>query len=805
MAKDFTRGDLERTSYDSWMPSLASTMRSWSQEDEEIVKSLEAQSRNPGGGEEWTGDGGQAAQDKAHALGVPMLGLADTRDAAADLVEQAYPVFVENRQKVLDQVGEIEKPVTLILGNEHHYDLKQLVRVTDDWRIEATPEAEAVVANAPVEDKDDLVQRIQQMGAQDAVDLGQRLQAFKDADDTWTRQLVDAVHLQDAVDNPAQDEDPLLGVTAEQARAAALAYADGTADEETRKRVEAAMQLSQRESEQLAAGQPTQLTPQQSAVLQVMQQQLGGKSSAEIKALADKYGPNGGKALGNALEMMGNSNVRAFPPGGTGPVWQGGMDKLPEKVRDTVTQTKASWDKVGYSPDIGDVYGLNLSHGQDMQDLCAVLGASDPGARQGTALDQAVADRAREVLHTQQHPPDGPFDNVQTGGGSQDPAIQAMLGVVAPDHQVVHDELRGPKGQEFLDDLTHNKWTDDGNAAGAFLNQGQNADAGGHQGQLSGESERTIANYFASHPELNKQDGHTFGENNPGLAEGAAKGLAPYIGDLTGSPLAHHGDSFGQHFDSDTDHNSGLSPNAKEVIALLSSDDRLPSPENPTGGGAAILKEAMNRHEVQLLGAMAEAEHRGDQRAAQKYLEGAERTQAIVDRGIYDGLVDHYHNADKAAAQAYAVKSAVWDSGKGALSLAMKEFAPGLSLIASPVLDSVNSPLKSMLLGDAPGATSTGTFPHQDPVQFKSMVAQALYANHPETQNPLIAPDGHVYSQAEWQNLPHPPGTHPDDYSMELDKLLDQMNKGMDFPNLTRDAGQIYSDTANNNGKPPGK
>ncbi|MGL6234946.1 MAG: hypothetical protein ACRC20_06340 [Segniliparus sp.] len=641
----------------------------------------------------------------------------------------------------------------------------------------------------------DVAERVQKRIEARADTEAKLQQAAKDCEeaiDTCARAMTDGLDI-------ASAEAPVLaGLNKAQAEQDAQDVRDGkTLTPEQQQRIDAATQLSQEQWTALSEGRDAELSPAQMQYIRALNRALDGKSTGEIKALADKLGV--GPQLGNALELAGNEHVVStlpkLGPDGKPAAYErtkGGIEQLPSKAREAVTQAGARWEQVGgnsHQPQMR----LDVEHGRDLNDLNALLQQSDEQVRQNSALDGALADRAKEIQHLAANPPKDQFGQsvMVTGQEQSDQVVQNLLRTVAPDHEVVHDQLRGADGQALLSDLTHYRWSDGGSAAGAFLDQGANADVAGHQGVLAGQSERTVADYFAAHPELNQWGGHTFGETNPALAQSAAHGLAPYFGDLTGSQLATHASTFGGGFDADDAYEKGLSPHAKQLLATLSTDDT----------AATTLKDAANQEEKSLLDKMAQAHNNGDPQGAKEYLQTAERTRALSDRGLYDAMEARYGNTDEAAKHEYAVKSTAWDTLKSVVGTGAKA-VPGIGTALGVGLDVANPAMKAWFLGDAPAAHMPPAPPHENPVVFKTMVAQALLTTNPDLGqgNKVVAPDGHILSEDDWQDK-HGGRSNANraEYKAELGRLLEDLATG--YSSLTDDVHGTYNDTANNNGQ----
>ncbi len=139
------------------------------------------------------------------------------------------------------------------------------------------------------------------------------------------------------------------------------------------------------------------------------------------------------------------------------------------------------------------------------------------------------------------------------------------------DHQIVHDHLlgtHGDDGDDFLHDVNHMYWTDDGKAAGSLFSWTNEAHAGPEADIASATAEK-YAQYIGSHKdELMNLPGMpgemTLGQVNPELVKGYAHGLTPYMADIASISGGNPDDNFGF-----LDPANSERPNAKGLFSVL--------------------------------------------------------------------------------------------------------------------------------------------------------------------------------------------------------------------------------------------
>ncbi len=256
-----------------------------------------------------------------------------------------------------------------------------------------------------------------------------------------------------------------------------------------------------------------ELTAEQSAYLSEMQSQQHDMSVKDLKSAEERLGDKG-HVVGDSWQLLSNDDVPRSA-GKFDEQQKGGFDRLPQSVQDAVK-----------SPGVfGD---------QQMKDIAAIVKDGNPALQQGTELDREMIRKADRMM-------DAPLFadyTGQPGDGSRpqyDVVVQDIFDSAGRDHQIVHDQLtgnHGDDGQDFLHDITHHEWNDDGKAAGGLFEWTK--DSTGPEGQIAGESAYVYADYLGTHSgELLAIDGnHQIGDVNPELVKSFAHGLEPYQEEL---------------------------------------------------------------------------------------------------------------------------------------------------------------------------------------------------------------------------------------------------------------------------------
>ena len=492
------------------------------------------------------------------------------------------------------------------------------------------------------------------------------------------------------------------------------ALQNGQLTAEQHERLVANTTLSSQQQTALDNGKLT-LPPEQMSYLQGFSRAFGEKSPAEIKAIMDKAGPDGGR-VADVFALASNPNIKTGlpdtqPPSTTNPS-SGGKYALPDgiqKVLDGPVLTPLGFGEPVHNPDgtIGlpelttastPVSGLN--------DLADVIQQGNRDLQVGSALDSGLFDKSRQLLEQSNGWPvpgnDPMADRPRWYHQLVDPTLQNMFNAVNTDDMVIHDGVTGPGGEKFLNNLTQHQWQDDGLAAGGLFDWVGESAAHDSTGRAA-ETAHALAEYTSSHSNqlLNLADtqGQSLGQVNPELTRDWARAFSPYMDDMVG---INTGDSNGLFAPLDPDGGKLEPVNTRHLMSVLYSDHPpLDQPIDPSAPQTAsqIAMESSQSHMDKMFTIAADSvtDHTaGEDNFAMK---AAGKLQGAMDLGAYDERFDATRDAATAAHEAYEMRSKVFDlvkdvvgeapggSAVGGLAGSMKDFFIG----SEPVMPGVDS------------------------------------------------------------------------------------------------------------------
>lgn len=351
---------------------------------------------------------------------------------------------------------------------------------------------------------------------------------------------------------------------AEQGSADGESLQDGELTPEELARLEENTTLPPQEQEALARGELV-LPASQMDYLNQLSRSLDGKSPAEIRAMIDKLGPNGGR-VADALQLVSNENIAvagADPdaqPGDAGFVpTRGGMQNLPSGIREAFeaplrgpTAPTAGTNEEGNPTLEWPDWYKPFPYLDEYRDVAAIVSAGDAKLQQGTALDNALLDKSEQILQNMHDAPDIAWkENIDLGQRLIDPAVQDMLSAAGRDPMAVHDALAGADGNTandgFIEDLFTHQWADNGAAAGNLLH-GTGAVPTDltdptqlFQAEQNGQTMHAVDQWAGGNSprllDVPGTDGQSLGQVNPELTRALAEANKPYIDDMLGNPL----------------------------------------------------------------------------------------------------------------------------------------------------------------------------------------------------------------------------------------------------------------------------
>jgi hypothetical protein len=422
------------------------------------------------------------------------------------------------------------------------------------------------------------------------------------------------------------------------------------------------------------------LPPEQMSYLQGFSRAFGDKTPAEIKAVMDKAGPDGGR-VADVFQLASNPNIKTGLPGTEPPSTanpaSGGKYALPEgiqKVLDGPVLTPLGYGEPTHNPDgsIGlpelktastPVAGLN--------DLADVIQRGNRDLQVGSALDSGMFEKSRQLLEQSNGWPvpgnDPMADRPRWYHQMVDPTLQNMFNAVNSDDMVIHDVVTGSGGEKFLNNLTQHQWQDDGLAAGGLFDWVGESAAHDSTGRAASTA-HALAEYTSSHSNqlLNLPDaqGQSLGQVNPELTRDWARAFSPYMDDMVGMDT---GDSNGRFAPLDPDGGNLEPVNTRHLMSVLNSDH--PSLDQPVDSNAPktasqIAMESSQAHMNKMFDMAAHSVTDSTPGENNYAMKAAGKLQAAMDLGSYDERFDATHDAATAAHESYELRSKLWDLGK---------------------------------------------------------------------------------------------------------------------------------------------
>lgn len=476
---------------------------------------------------------------------------------------------------------------------------------------------------------------------------------------------------------------------------------------------------------QQQVGQP-KLNAEQQAYLSQMQAQQKLRSVDQLKEAADR-GAKG--IMADSWQLMSNPALE-FPKTESvdgalqsdGMV-KGGFGQLPNSVQSVIQ-----------SP------GIDCH--QDLQKITDIVNSGNAGGyfQHSTDLDRGLMHKVADMMEnslwrSDDLPIDVPrpswVDEGKPPHAELERVAQDVFRAVANDHVVVHDAVTGNvtpgsefgeqfkvNGDHFMYNLTHEDWDDGGASAGAMFDWIDDS-ARGPEAQIAGETAKTLADYLGGNQGLNSLNGdntvglygtHSLGAVNPGLVQGFAEGLSPYVNNIAGTEGGIS--EFGGILDNGGAEDGTLAK-AKNLFTVLNGDPGAAEILNGAAYGQALLQDTR----------YAENPVPGETSHA---LYDSATLRALVDVGMENNHDVEDKNRAQIDAELYAAKSAAFDFGLESLQTGtVIAFPGGGGEVGSQALSELGSALKDGMIGPAPPASG-----QPEPIaRFASQRAEAEMLN----------------------------------------------------------------------------
>jgi hydrolase family protein len=429
------------------------------------------------------------------------------------------------------------------------------------------------------------------------------------------------------------------------------------------------------------------LNAEQASVLSQLQAQENGMSTYELQRAEERLGDGKGM-IGDSWQLMSNPKL-SFPktPLSVGAkqgseTVKGGFGQLPQSVQDTL-----NWN---YSPD-GPLHDRIAA-------VAKIVGDGNPGLQHGTEVDKAMLDWGARELHEEL--PNGQIMDHSALHGDR-AILDNVFSAAGRDHLRVTDLVTGSGHDQFLSDVTRNRWDDGGKAIGSLFSWTENAS--GPEAEIAGRTANSYATYLGQHAgdllKIPDGFGHvTLGQANPVLVQSFAHGLAPYIPNIAGE----HNDLsrfFGVPDSAGNQENDSW-PVAKGIFSVLSTDKSASDWFN--GAADRDMIQAQSRF------AQAVGNHVPDLINHDEDLKYAARLKGLVDVGTYNAS-----NADAIAA--YDLKKSAYEAlVKGGPFAVGALPVPGAGIVGGGA-GLLGSAMEHDIVGAQPTTPAIPDLPHAAP------------------------------------------------------------------------------------------
>ncbi|EFV14538.1 hypothetical protein [Segniliparus rugosus] len=665
---------------------------------------VQAQTRAPGG-EPFTGQAGEAAQDKGETIAGALNRFHAETDNAANVLKTAHEALWPAAWNLRNSINAAVGPV-VIKDGDRLARLPAGFYVTEDWKIQADLSR---FSGSFTPDQNEALNAWLQ-GAQEGLDKNR--EALEQASDKAAADLRANTHFgQVATDRQIGS---LVGETPAQAKADVRAYLAGTATPEQKARVKAALELSEDEGgpiQQMRDGKNGYVTAEQNSVLQAFAEQTHGMSVEQLQALANRPGEDG-RVFAEGLNDIGNDHLKCAVPDPAHPDQKEasfGTDKLPASIKDAYGSASAYAEPPTdprYTPNWGE-----------LQSISAIVAKVPDSQLSGSGLTKGALESAASLAKN---------CALERGFPAAPPQAADLLAAAGRDTMSVHDLATGQSGKQFVDSLEHAKWLDGGTALSVLTDSAlKEADVGPNvseaQAIRAGETEHAFFKELAA----NKDSIDSHGDFAKSMTSVAEK----YMPAMFGEHPPHETTRGFDYLDRGEDHEAGY-PNTREALSVLEQDT----------GNANKIGSALERAKAIMLEQYA---------AAVKDHPGAMNTDDIAHltkTGAVDGMVDRLATdiANREHQEAFAIKSMWADNAKDS-AMALAALVPGGPLAefaAAGATGAAANYLKMELLGDAP---SPGIPPGAVPAATLYSVATSTGMGFPpELKDVITGPDGHL-------------------------------------------------------------
>ncbi|MDI9917194.1 hypothetical protein [Rhodococcus sp. IEGM 1379] len=490
----------------------------------------------------------------------------------------------------------------------------------------------------------------------------------------------------------------------------AMAKHPGSMTPEQLQRISESGHLTPEQAAALERVDTAAIPASQMEYLNQLSRSLDGKSPQQIEDLLSKLPPDARASVANSLQILSNEHVTASVEGDSEIPTKGGLDSLPDKMRESLTRDDMVTGDFQVS---GQTFTrtVELNGVADNLAIADIVAMGDDQYKTGSELDKSLLEAGRQYLNAEvaqeQLRPSDRSAFFADGGTPDKGFTEQIFAAVGDDKIAVEAAVSNPEHRsDFVKDMLSHNWTDDGKAASTLFefadgdatienpNDPTDVATATYAGSIMEAVAKTVSaedswKLLSNVPEV---DGQSAGRLNPDLLQTVSKSLSTYMLELAGRSGA---DVAG--FDSsgwaDADRNNQYKGSAN-VFALMNTDDE----------AGRMFTQAAIAEQLASEGRYAAAPNAPDAGAE---LMGAGRLHGLMDRGMLEAVQDQY---DDKAAQAQAIydrKEAAY-TALSALGSAGIDKLPGGEFI-NLMVDASGDSLQESIIGKAPDGAAHAT------------------------------------------------------------------------------------------------
>ncbi|MGN5240186.1 TPR repeat region-containing protein [Rhodococcus sp. SJ-3] len=614
-------------------------------------------------GQYWEGVAAEAAFERAHNDRTTARTIVDTLERVAETITTGYHAIKGNLDVARD---------ALATAQENCFTITDNLEVIDP-RTENDADREALRAGLQTN-----LQRYAGLAEQADFDL--------------TRSLEEArTSLRLAFTSAAA-----LGDT--QATADAAALAAGDVGPETLHRIVESGTLTPEQLTDLRAGEPTSIPASQMEYLNTVARSLDTLSPRELEQLMSPLPEEARAALANSLQIISTDTVTVATSGDPEVPARGGIDLLPEGIRDSLSREDCvvhSVESMG-----GTALRQTTLHGvPDADAIASIVSAGDGEYRNGSELDKQLLAAGREYLDAQvthDQDPQGNMTIFEVDGHTPgDPYLDPIFAAVSDDRVAIEQAVTDPNGSEFVRDVLTHSWSDESTVQSMFHfdelegavqdpNDAVDVAEAARSGQImsavaSAMSTDAAWQQMSSIPGTNHQ---SIGEVNPELVRTISHSMTPYIPSLVSVEVP---DRPGFDIEGWTDpEGSGSYRGSVNVFAVLSTDEE---------AGTHFQSHAMRES----VAAQIRFGEDPDAPNSNQQLANAGQLLALTDKGIEMSMQDRYDDEAARDLAVYEQKANAYN----AVTWLGGHVLPGTDLLFDTI-SAGGEPLKETVIGPKP-------------------------------------------------------------------------------------------------------